>query len=220
MKITANCLLVLLLVIGSTATAQQPCSGPHTKAVVDWPQFRSDPCHTGFNPYEFVLGPATVGNLVLDWTYNAGPGIAYSSPAVANGVVYVGSVEPDGSLYAINANTGTLRWRYTTGDDFISSPAVANGVVYVGCDDHNLYALNASTGTLLWNHTMGYYVESSPTVANGVVYVGSNEGNLWALNASTGALLWRYGTGLIFLSSPAMANGVVYVGSTTITCER
>ena len=118
--------------------------------------------------------------------------IAYSSPAVANGVVYVGSVEPDGSLYAINANTGTLRWRYTTGDDFISSPAVANGVVYVGCDDHNLYALNASTGTLLWNHTMGYYVESSPTVANGVVYVGSNEGNLWAscVASSRRALLW------------------------------
>ncbi len=58
MKTTVNCLLVLLLLIGSTAIAQQPCnSGPTTKAVIDWPQFRFDICHTGFNPYEFLLRP-------------------------------------------------------------------------------------------------------------------------------------------------------------------
>jgi len=73
MKSTANSLLVLLLVIASTATAQQPCnSGPPAKAVIDWPEFRFDLCHTGYNPYEFVLTPATVGNLVLDWKYTTG----------------------------------------------------------------------------------------------------------------------------------------------------
>ena len=35
-----------------------------------------------------------------------------SSPAVANGVVYVGS--DDGNVYALNAATGAELWSYTT----------------------------------------------------------------------------------------------------------
>ena len=62
----------------------------------------------------------------------------YSSPAVANGVVYVGSV--DGKLYAYHATTGALLWSATTGSYINSSPAVANGMVYVGSADQNLYA--------------------------------------------------------------------------------
>ncbi len=76
----------------------------------------------------------------------------YSSPAVANGVVYVGSY---GNVYALNASTGARLWTYTTGNIVYSSPAVANGVVYVGSDDKNVYALNASTGAKLWSYTTG-----------------------------------------------------------------
>ena len=67
-----------------------------------------------------------------------------SSPAVAGGVVFVGSY--DGKVYALNASTGALIWSYTTGASVFSSPAVAGGVVYVGSDDRKVYALNASTG--------------------------------------------------------------------------
>jgi hypothetical protein len=66
MKTSANWLLAVLLVIGSAATAQQPCSGPPKTSVIDWTQFRFTPCHTGFNPYEALLSPSTVGNLVVD----------------------------------------------------------------------------------------------------------------------------------------------------------
>src|SRR6516225_4175989 len=62
-----------------------------------------------------------------------------SSPAVANGVVYVGSADHD--VYALNAGTGALLWKYTTGSSLTGSPAVANGVVYVGSWDDNVYAL-------------------------------------------------------------------------------
>jgi len=93
-----------------------------------------------------------------------------SSPAVANGVVYVGSY--DDNVYALSATTGALLWSYTTGGHVWSSPSVANGVVYVGSDNTNLYALNASTGALLWSYTTGGQVYmSSPAVANGVVYM-------------------------------------------------
>jgi outer membrane protein assembly factor BamB len=123
--------------------------------------------------------------------------------------VYVGS--NDGNLYALNADTGALLWKYTTDSYVRSSPAVANGVVYIGSTDDNVYALNASTGALLWKYATADSVVSSPAVANGVVYVGSDDGNLYALNASTGALLWKYPAG--GSDSPAVVNGMVYIGT-------
>ena len=63
---------------------------------------------------------------------------AQSSPAVANGMVYVGSDET--KVYALTASAGTLLWSYTTGGGVYTSPSVANGLVYVGSDDGNVYA--------------------------------------------------------------------------------
>ena len=58
-----------------------------------------------------------------------------------DGVVYVTSNDVNGSLWALQASTGTVLWRDTTGGHMTwSSPAVANGVVYVGSDDGNVYA--------------------------------------------------------------------------------
>src|SRR5207344_2567233 len=96
------------------------------------------------------------------WSSTTGGPVFFSSPAVANGVAYVGSA--DGNLYALNASTGAFLWSYTTGSFVGSSPAVANGVAYVGSVDGNLYALNASTGAFLWSSTTGGAVGSSPAV--------------------------------------------------------
>ena len=68
-----------------------------------------------------------------------------SSPAVANGVVYVGS--EDNNVYALNAKTGAKLWSYSTGSFVESSPAVANGVVYVGSDDGKVYAFGLKQGS-------------------------------------------------------------------------
>ena len=54
--------------------------------------------------------------------------------------MYVGSY--DNNVYALNASTGALLWKYTTANNVESSPAVANGVVYVGSGDGNLYAFH------------------------------------------------------------------------------
>lgn len=176
----------------------------------DWTKYHFDLSNSGLNPYENVLSPDTVGNLALDWQYTT-QGINLSSPAVVNGVVYVGS--QDHNVYALNASTGVLIWKYMTGDEVDASPTVANGVVYVVSSgvQNQLFALNATTGALLWKYTAGY-ITSSPTVANGVVYVGAaNDPTLYALNAVTGALIWKYPTGGGNIDSPpAVANGVVY----------
>ena len=64
-----------------------------------------------------------------------------SSHAVHADAVYVGSV--DGSLYALEAGNGRLRWKFRSGGPIISSPAIVNGVVYFGSTDHHIYALAA-----------------------------------------------------------------------------
>jgi outer membrane protein assembly factor BamB len=72
----------------------------------------------------------------VQWTFPTN-GDVVSSPAVAGGVVYVGS--EDGHLYAIDRTTGALLWDYVTGGEITSSPAVANGLLYIGSMDGKLY---------------------------------------------------------------------------------
>ena len=194
------CVFAIIFVAGSTRLSGQ--------AIGDWPEFQNTNMER-WNPNETRIGVNNVNSLGLLWSYpNMFVG---SSPAVANGVVYVGSY--DYNVYALNATTGVKLWSYSTGSYVESSPAVANGVVYVGSDDNNVHALNAATGAQLWSYPTGGYVVSSPAVANGVVYVGSDDNNVHALNAATGAQLWSYPTGGYVQSSPTVANGVVYVAS-------
>ena len=67
-----------------------------------------------------------------------------SSPAVAQGLVYVGT---GSDLVARDAGTGNLQWSGHTGATISSSPAVVDGVVYVGSDDYKLYAYDAAGTT-------------------------------------------------------------------------
>ncbi|MGB6678406.1 MAG: PQQ-binding-like beta-propeller repeat protein [Terriglobales bacterium] len=177
----------------------------------DWSQFRYGPEREGSNPFENVLNPQTVGNLKVKWTYNTGFPYASGSPLVVNGMVYVSS---DLNLYALNATTGHLRWKFTPAkEDFIdSNPAVANGVLYLGTDYNGLYAFSAQTGAVLWNYTSVNEWVSTPLVADGLVFFGDREGYFYALNAHSGTLVWKSRLGSGNISSPAsFANGVVYV---------
>jgi outer membrane protein assembly factor BamB len=172
----------------------------------NWAKFHFDPANSGLNPYENVIGPANVSGLKTAWTWTQTVGSVYSSPAVANGVVYVGSTQ--GNLYAFSAAgttgcSGTPKtcqplWTGTTGSIAYSSPAVASGVVYVAATDGKLYAFSANgttgcSGTPktckpLWTAAIGGVNtpgQSSPVVVNGVVYVtaGTN-GQLYAFSAA------------------------------------
>jgi outer membrane protein assembly factor BamB len=138
--------------------------------------------------------------------------------AVANGRVYVGGDDVDGTapVYAYNAVTGALAWRTDTGGRVLGTPAVVRGTVYVGSTDYVFYALNAKTGRVRWTATTGGDISASPAVANGVVYAGSADGNVYAYDAITGDPLWVAPTGGVISAGQAaiVANGVVYIGST------
>jgi outer membrane protein assembly factor BamB len=140
-----------------------------------------------------------------------------SSPAVADEMVYFGS--GDRYVYALDARTGELRWKFRAGDVVHSSPAIVNGIVYVGCWDGVFYALNAKTGALAWNFATGvdgtHFMQGLPgsaAVADGLVIFGSRDNNIYALEAMTGKEKWHESNnGSWVIASPAIADGVVYV---------
>jgi eukaryotic-like serine/threonine-protein kinase len=143
-----------------------------------------------------------------------------SSPAVANGKVYFGS--GDGNVYAVDAQTGVLQWKFPTRDVVHSSPAVANNIVYIGSWDSNLYAIDADTGQEKWSFKAGedpaihnqVGFQSSPTIVDGMVYVGCRDGHVYALDATTGRKKWDYPTSKSWvIGTPAVRDGTLYVGT-------
>jgi outer membrane protein assembly factor BamB len=218
-------LFALLASFSQTARAQRltpsdpSCGGTvNNKPFVNWSQFHFDPCHTGFNPYETVLSPANVANLVLDWKYEAPDHEGFeSSPAVADGLLYVGGTGfGDGNVYAVNARTGAGVWEWENNSVSVGSPAVAYGKVY-GADYNRgvIHALNAENGTWVGNWGDGDQVWDV-TVANGAIYAASSHfglqrgGAVYAVNADTGDLLWRHRMSDSDTVTPAVANGMVY----------
>jgi eukaryotic-like serine/threonine-protein kinase len=140
-----------------------------------------------------------------------------SSPVVWRGAVYFGS--GDGNVYSLNAASGTLNWKFKTGDVVHASPAIANGTVFIGSWDSFFYALDASTGKEKWRFKTGddpdthnqVGIQSSAAVVDGMVYFGCRDSHLYALDANTGRQKWAYGTdGSWVVSSPSVRDGKVY----------
>jgi outer membrane protein assembly factor BamB len=146
----------------------------------------------------------------LKWSYSTGDSIA-TSPAVANGVIYMYSSNDCSNLVALDAITGTLKWSSSVGSIQSADcpfPSVSNGIVYVVTD--KLYALDTVTGALKWSfNVMG----DSLAIAHDIVYFGAYDDNLYALDMLTGALKWKYFTVGTYANSLAIANGVVYLSS-------
>jgi outer membrane protein assembly factor BamB len=196
-------LRISFLAAFAALTAAQTASA----ASGDWPQYGYTVQGRRENTHETLLTRKTVSRLAEAWSANIDTSL--SSPMVANGVVYVGSL--DHNLYAFDARSGAPLWHAATGAAIQSSPAVANGLVYIGSMDGRLYAFNAETGAPRWSTITGAGIEGSPTAADGLVFVGNDNGSLFALNAKTGVVRWTkslYTHGPI--STPAVGHGVVY----------
>jgi outer membrane protein assembly factor BamB len=155
---------------------------------------------------------------------------AAGSPlVVANSLVYF-SGSNDSYLYALNAATGTIGWRYPMLEPAFA--AVADGTLYISAIDPatgetDLYALDARQGTLLWQVPIAQQELPNimPVMANEVVYftasgtyaqngIESRYSLAYAYRAKDGKLLWRSQNFPAFLTTPpTVANGVLYAGA-------
>ena len=175
---------------------------------------RGGPTRTGFYDTRGLLEEPTA-----KWTFKADRKIG-TSPAVLEDRVVFGS--DDGSLYAVDVDTGEELWKFETGRQIRSSPLVAEGVVYFGNDANTLYALNVETGDEIWSFEANSSILSSPVLAGGTVYFGTNFNNFYALDARTGLMNWQKDLKqdrprIANSTPPAVFGDVVYQVSTIVT---
>lgn len=188
--------LLLLLVLRFAPSQAQTEAG--------WPMAGANPQRTSWTPEEIR------GDMDPLWAVNIEPFIPFASQIIAAyDTIYVSTAK---GLYALNSETGAMRWVFPTEVPLGHSPTVAHGVVYVGGYDHRLYALNAYTGEQLWSYEGEGGFATNPLVAEGKVILGNRDGNLYAVNTD-GSLAWRFSTGGPILFSAAYKDGVVYFAS-------
>ncbi|MEA1865707.1 MAG: PQQ-binding-like beta-propeller repeat protein, partial [Euryarchaeota archaeon] len=184
----------------------------------DWPMFGHDPQHTG------VAGESVEPPLELLWKFKTNSSVPTyrSSPVISSDTVYRGS--SDGHVYALDAATGTEKWKCKIGGAIWSFPAVSGDTLYIGAEDQfgtpppwYLYALDVSTGTEKWKCELGVDdLPNSPTVSGGAVYISIRRvgcGSVYALDAATGTEKWEYKAGGDISSSPTVSGDTVYIGS-------
>jgi outer membrane protein assembly factor BamB len=150
---------------------------------------------------------------LVKWLYEVPAGAAvYSSPAVVDGRVLVGS--SNGDLLCLNEWGGQLLWKTHVGSANATSPAVQDGVVYV-TSSRGASAVDLLTGSFLWNFDTAWPVASSLAVADGLVFLAAeNDDRVFTLENSNGRLVWVYQTGG-WLTSPAVDSSkqLVFVSS-------
>ena len=231
MKWTRNAaggLVALACLLGQAATAQ-----------ADWPTFGHDLANSRSAGAD---GPsvAAAASLQPAWTFDSSNGDFTGTPVVSDGTLVAGTNL--GTIYALDAVSGKLRWSRNTGQQINGSAAVdaaapKGPTVFVPVAEigsPNLLALLLSTGVVLWDAVLSRQpdadVYSSPVYWDGRVFMGTSgpgnddstaRGSVVALDEATGHLLWRTYTvppghdGGGVWSSPAIdpATGRLYVGT-------
>lgn len=149
-----------------------------------------------------------------------------SSPIInmddTNLKVYFGS--SDGNLYALNAETGKLSWKFQTNGIIHSSPTLYEGKVFIGSWDTYMYAVDAEAGKELWKFKTGDHpevhllegIQASATidVDENSIYFGARDAYFYALDINTGNLKWKFfNDNSWILTTAAVKDGSVYFGT-------
>lgn len=145
---------------------------------------------------------------------------APTTPVVADDEATVYTATDAGTVYAVDAATGAVRWTAAVGAPVTQRPALTPGRLYVVTDDGRLLRFaaggcGAPTCTPIRTTTLAGPPATPPAVAGGVVYVASDGGVLAAYAASgpAPAALWSTEVGAEVTAGPTVAFGTLYAGT-------
>lgn len=180
-----------------------------TPDALDWSQVQGNPQRTGFSA-------ETLGTTItVAWVHTFHPERVHpqAQTIVYGGNVFVGTEA--GNVYALDAHSGALSWRYDVGAPVLNSVGAADGLVIFGAMDGAVYALDAGQGNLVWRMTFSTPASFStaPLLAEGKVMLGSREGHFYGLDIASGAVLWDYDVGSPLLQTAAWNEGRAYFGA-------
>ncbi|MSQ01294.1 MAG: hypothetical protein EXR71_05280 [Myxococcales bacterium] len=142
-----------------------------------------------------------------DWEHYSGAPVV-STPTLADGVLYVTNV--DELVFALDATTGELRWRYEHKLDMARAaslelfgapaPTLSSDTAFVGFSDGFLVALDRATGSERWKTQVGEgtypdLIAPAVLVGDGAVMVAGYTKPLVHLGLETRAPSWRIDVG-------------------------
>jgi len=196
--------------------AASPAIGPHGGGTVYEAFLNRPPCNAqgGGHGVDGQVVAFAVGHGQIRWQRTIGP--SETSPLLVRNRLYVG--DWNGGVWALNASTGAVLWKYRTGGAVKGGLAFAGGRLYLGSYDGHVYCLSDS-GRLVWRASAqarlygGSTFYATPAVAYGRVYLGSTDGRVYSFGAATGKLRWSYNTGSYVYASPAVWRRLVFAGS-------
>lgn len=148
------------------------------------------------------------------WTFQtSGPVGWCASPVVnrAKKLVLIGSA--DGILYALDSESGHLKWFFENGGPIVASPQFAGNNLVLGCADGSVRAIDSANGKEIWKYLGAAPCVSSPDVGNDSVFVGFMDGEIVRLNISTGQRIWKANIGAPIVSSPQVFESQVVLAS-------
>lgn len=121
------------------------------------------------------------------WEFSAN-GRIYSSPAVGGEIVYFATNVPNGTIYAVDASSGSLLWLHSLSPpegsyyNIMSSPFIYDGKLFIGSDDGNLYAFSSDPS--LWRGNV--------ELSTGRITVTLKDGSTAEINGRSAlAALWK-----------------------------
>jgi outer membrane protein assembly factor BamB len=96
---------------------------------------------------------------------------ALNPPVVIGNTIYFGSA--DGNFYALDAESGYMRWVFRSGAEINSIPYADKDQVYFGSKDGKLYALSRETGAEMWNFPVRSQINSQvQRYGDYIIFVG------------------------------------------------
>lgn len=206
--------LVVAVLAGLHPVPAWGAVGPSDDDPANWPQY-----HRTYNAWRFSplnqINKSNVSKLKVAWIHQ--PGVLthglQATPIVIDGVMY--TIAPDNQVFALDAATGKVIWRYAPKLDpivkevFYQSASrgvtVGRGKVFIGSLDGRFIALDQKTGKPLWStqlsnlkESFGALFSSPPQLAGDVLFGGTTGGDqpivgkIYAVNADTGARIWTF----------------------------
>ena len=155
----------------------------------------------------------------IKWSFPTGLQI-WSAPAFNNGLVYFTSF--DMCVYALNQETGHVKWKRRLKNFVASSPAVdENGNVYVTSFDGFVYSLDGNNGKINWKIKTNKSIYASVAIApDENVFIASGDGFVYCIDVKKGTKLWNLNVGSAVWSSMVIGvdpenqeKYIVYVGT-------
>ena len=179
-----------------------------------WLLYGGDYANFRHSPIDDIT-PANIADLQVVWAFPTGTHEQFEvSPTIYDGIMYITSSM--NRLFALNAATGELYWRYDHPLPARADLKLCCGVVNRGAAisgdtvlmatlDAKLLAFNRLTGEILWEttlaeHASGFSATSMPMIIKDMAVVGIAGGEFGvrgffdAYDVATGELRWRHYT--------------------------